>query len=148
MQHNTRTCVAYIAGSLITGKREFALFDYSRSLRVDMSSLPYALCLGQSGYGRRFHLPDFSGGARYRYTCGCGYFFDIAIHGNTFIGYVRNGSSHFVGNVRGNSIYLYDDRESSHFNYRISPDAEDGEGWNRVCVNCMHQFEGRMNERE
>lgn len=147
MQPNTRTCIAYIAGSLITGKREFSLFDYSRSLHVDMSSLPYARCLGRSRYGRRFYLSALSGGARYRYTCGCGYYFDIAIHGNTFIGYVRNGSSHFVGNVRGDFIYLYDDRESAHFNYRISRDAGEEEGWNHVCVNCMLQFEGRKNEQ-
>lgn len=143
MQPDTRTCIAYIAGSLISGKREFSLFDYSRSLHVDMSSLPHALCLSRSGYAKRVHVPNFSRGSRYRYACGCGYFFDIATQGNTFIGYVRNSSSHFIGNVRGDSIYLYDHKESAHFNYRISRGAGDGGGWNQVCVRCAVQNEGR-----
>ena len=81
MQPDTRTCIAYIAGSLISGKREFSLFDYSRSLHVDMSSLPHTLCLSRSGYTKRVHVPNFSRGSRYRYACGCGYFFDIAVQG-------------------------------------------------------------------
>jgi hypothetical protein len=146
MQPDARTCIAYIAGSLITGKREFSFYDYSRSLRVDMSSLPYARCLSQAGYAPKVYLPDFSRGARYRYACGCGHFFDIVIHGSTFIGYVLDGSSHFIGNVRGDSIYLYDQRESAHFNYRISRDAGDDDGWNQVCVSCVARSEGRMYE--
>jgi hypothetical protein len=146
MQPHTRTCLAYIAGSIISGKRQFILYDYARAVHIDMSSLPYSRCLKQCGGGRILALSDSPRGGRYRYTCGGGHFFDIAVHGTTFIGYVSKGSSHFVGNVRGDAIYLYDHRESAHFNYRIIRHAVEDDACSSVRIHCNVSDTGRMYE--
>ena len=145
MHPDTRTCIAYIAGRIISGRRQFVLYDYARSVHIDMSCLPHPRCLRLFDSGRGISLfsrPDKGG--RYRYACGSGSLFDISVHGTTFIGYTGTGSSHFVGNVRGEAIYLYDHGESAHFNYRISRrEAEDGTCC-PVCMHCGLPDKGRM----
>lgn len=144
MQTDTRTCIAYLAGRIISGKGHFALYDYARALHIDMSSLPHSHCLKQFGNGRKISLSRSDRGGRYRYTCGSGHFFDIAIQGTTFIGYVSKGSSHFIGNVRGEAIYLYAHSESVHFNYRISRHAVEDDKCSLLCAHCGVADKGRM----
>lgn len=143
MQPDIRTCIAYIAGRIISGKGQFVLYDYARALHIDMSSLPHSQCLKQCGNGRKISLSHSDRGGRYRYACGSGHFFHIAIHGTTFIGYVSKGSAHFIGNVRGEAIYLYDHRESAHFNYRISRHAVDDGNCSLLCIHCGVSDKGR-----
>jgi len=144
MQPDTRTCIAYIAGRIISGKRLFVLYDYARALHIDMSSLPHSHCLKQFGNGRKISLSHSDWGGRYRYACGYGHFFDIAVHGTTFIGYASEGSSHFIGNVRGEAIYLYDHGESTHYNYRISGQAAKDGNCSLLCAHCGVADKGRM----
>jgi len=42
---NNRTCIAYIAGRLITGKRIASLYDFNNLSRIEIGSLPDADCL-------------------------------------------------------------------------------------------------------
>ncbi|MCL5024784.1 MAG: hypothetical protein M1497_15735 [Nitrospirae bacterium] len=147
MEPDTRTCIASIAGKLISNRGHFCLYDYSRSLHVQMTCLPHPEQIRRQGYARKVFAPGSGRGSRYRYTCSCGRLFDIAIHGNTFIGYASGSSSHFIGNVRGDSIYLYDDEESAHFNYRISARAVGDEAAPSISFSCGRRDAGRIYER-
>jgi len=111
---DTGLSIAYIAGRLISGKNIISLYDYCRAGHIDMASLQHIECLTRSNaFGS-------TNGSKYRYRLDKGNFINLTINGSTFIGYVCDGSSHFIGKVRGDSIYLYDQEESAHFNYRIS----------------------------
>ena len=117
--HEMRACIASIAGHLITGKRIHSLYDYSRYCHIEVSGLIGDEKL-QEFSPARIILTAGSGGTRYRYCCSNGCFIDLTVKGNIFIGYVRERSCFFAGNVRGESIHLFDHRESSHFTYRIN----------------------------
>lgn len=112
--------IAYIAGRLITGKHIASLYDFNNLSHIKIASLPDADCL------REFDLKyrDFSGvnGSTYhcRYVCEKKHAIDLTIKGNTFIGYITGSAAIFIGNVRGDAIYIYDREDSLHLNYRIS----------------------------
>ncbi len=134
MQPDTRTCIAYIAGRIVSGRGHFVLYDYARALHIDMSGRTHSHCLRQFGNARKISLSRSDRGGRYRYTCRSGHFFDVAVHDTTFIGYVSEGSSHFIGTVRGEAIYLYDYSESADFSYRISRRAVEDDTYSLLCI--------------
>lgn len=141
MEDNTRTSIAYIAGRLISGKSIAFLYDYARSRRIDITSIPYAHSLTQFTYARRSSLSLAPRGNRYRYFLGDDGFIDLTVNGNAFIGYFRTNASDFVGKLRGDSIYLYDHEESAHFNYRIFGCVLELERGCSVCHRCFLQNE-------
>ena len=92
-------------------------------------------------FGSAFRSPfeAFQGKNRFRYACCNDHYIDLAINGSSFIGHISGSFSHFVGNVRGESIYLYDHDGSAHFTYKISGClVEHGDG-HSVCTNCSLQ---------
>ncbi|MGD1075693.1 MAG: hypothetical protein ABR903_06395 [Thermodesulfovibrionales bacterium] len=128
MRADTGLSIAYIAGRLISGKNIISLYDYCRAGHIDMASLQHIECLTRSNaFGS-------TNGSKYRYRLDKGNFINLTINGSTFIGYVCDGSSHFIGKVRGDSIYLYDQEESAHFNYRISGCAVECQNDRTVCT--------------
>jgi hypothetical protein len=120
MKAATSLSIAYIAGSLISGKPIASLYDYSQARYIDIACLPHAQYLKQFDYARGVSNFGATSGSRYRYSFDSGNFIDLTINGRTFIGYLSEGSCHFIGNVRGDSIYIYDYDEAAYFNYRIS----------------------------
>jgi len=121
LRADTSLSIAYIGGRLISGKNIISLYDYCRAGHVDITSLPHAHCLARFDYAPpRFKTFGSTNGIKYRYPLDNGNYINLIINGSTFIGYLCDGSSHFIGTVRGDSIYLYDQGESTHFNYRIS----------------------------
>ncbi len=120
MKQNTHACIAYIVGRLIAGKSVTSIYDYSQSVEIDEAGLPDNKCLTEFTHINWSYLTNSPGISRYQYLCKAGNSIDISVKGNTFIGYIRESASHFVGIVRGDSIYLYDQEQSAHFNFRIS----------------------------
>jgi hypothetical protein len=118
-----RACIAYIVGRLIAGKAVTALYDYSQSYEIDSSGLPDHRCLKECSYVNWSYLAGSPAISKYQYTCNAGHSIDLAVKGNSFIGYIKESRTHFIGTVRGDSVYLYDQKESAHFNYRISGNA-------------------------
>ena len=60
---------------------------------------------------------------------------DLSIKGNTFMGKITGSTAYFIGNVRGDLIYIYDHEDSLHLNYRISGfmfEKENGDS----CKSC------------
>lgn len=121
MKIYNRTRIAYMAGTLITGKPIFSLYDCDNLTHIEIDSLPDAGCLRE--FGHKYKNYAGVNGRKFKYRCACDdnkYTIDLSIKGNTFIGYITGSSAVFMGNVRGDSIYIYDREDSLHLNYRIS----------------------------
>jgi len=118
-QHN-RTSIAYIAGRLITGKRIASLYDFNNLTHIEIDHLPNADCLQKIGGTYK----DYVKGSESKYKCL--YHFeenhaiDLSINGRTFMGRITGSNAYFIGNVRDNSIHIYDHEDALHLNYRIS----------------------------
>jgi hypothetical protein len=125
MKSYTHACIAYIVGRLIAGKRIFSLYDYAESREINIDSLPDAEQLKEFNYVGWSYMTGSPNISRFQYSFKTGGSLDLAIKGNSFIGYMRASSSHFIGTVRGDSVYFYDQKESAHFNYRIIGKAVD-----------------------
>jgi hypothetical protein len=123
MPPRAHACIAYIVGRLIAGKTVTSLYDYSQSCEIDGSGLPDKQCLKEFSYVNWSYLTGAPAISKYQYACTAGHSIDLAIKGNSFIGYIKESRSHFIGTVRGDSIYLYDQQQAAHFNYRISGNA-------------------------
>lgn len=106
----SHACIAYIVGRLIAGKSVTSIYDYSRAVEIRREDLPDQGCLKEFNYENWSFLSGSPGVCKYQYSCNAGHSIDIAIKGNTFIGYIRGSSSHFIGTVKGDSVYLYDQR--------------------------------------
>ena len=119
MKYHTHTCLAYLVGRIIAGKKIDALYDYSRSRQIDIGSLPDGERLLDFDCLNWSNLSNPSGINRLQFSCNSGHSLDIRIKGNTFIGHIPESSAHIIGNVRGDAICLYDQKEATHFNYRI-----------------------------
>ncbi len=116
-------CIAYIVGRLIAGKDVTSIYDYTRSCEIDLSGLPDEKCLKNFSCINWAYLAHSPSIFRYQFSCNAGHLINLSVKGNTFIGYVGDSSSHFVGNVRGDAVYLYDQKEATHFSYRIFGNA-------------------------
>jgi hypothetical protein len=123
METHTHACIAYIIGRVIAGKRVTSIYDYSQSCEIDRSGLPDTRCLREFSFANWAYLTASPSISRYQYACSAGHSFDLAVKGNSFIGYIKESESHFIGTVRGDSVYLYDQKKAEHFNYRISGNA-------------------------
>lgn len=123
MKGYNHVCIAYIVGRLIAGKDVTSIYDYARSCEIDISALPDERCLKSFSSINWSYMNNSPSIFRYQFSCSAGHLINLSVKGNTFIGYVRDSSTHFMGKVRGDAVYLYDHTEAAHFNYRISGDA-------------------------
>ena len=135
MKINNRTRIAYIAGRLITGKRIASLYDFNNLSHIEIGSLPDADCLTEFDCKHKDYAAANPGRYKYWFCCKKDYSIDLSIKGNTFMGKITGSTAHFVGNVRGDLIHIYDHEDSLHLNYRISgcmPEEESGDS----CKSC------------
>jgi len=119
MKSYTHACIAYIVGRLIAGKKIKSIYDYTDFQEIVIDSLPDAEQLKEFSYVNWSYVSSTPSISKFQYSFKTGDSVDLSIKGNSFIGYIRESSSHFIGMVRGDSVYLYDQRASAHFNYRI-----------------------------
>lgn len=123
MNNHTHAYIAYIVGRIIARKKIDVLYDYSQFRDVEIVKLPDGERLRDFNYVNWSYMSNQSGINRFKYSCSSGHSIDIRIKGNTFIGHIPESSAHIIGNVRGDTICLYDQKESVHFNYRIIDSA-------------------------
>ena len=116
MHPNTRACIAYVAGKLISGSGSSSVYDYSRSRHISISGSVDASHVGVYDHDRGCH---FSGSLPNLYDYGRSAHISLNINGNQFSGYDHGDSHHFSGLVNGSSISIYDNGASMHFNYSV-----------------------------
>ncbi len=125
MKSYTHACIACIVGRLIAGKKIHSLFDFEDLQEIEIDSLPDAEQLKETSYVTWSYMSSTPSISKFQYSFKTGGSVDLSIKGSSFIGYLRESSSHFIGTVKGDSIYLYDQKTSVHFNYRITGIAVD-----------------------
>jgi hypothetical protein len=106
---HSRTSIAFTAGGLLTGKGIASLYGFTRLGNTEKDSLPEADCLQNAGSAHKGSVQE----SLDRYEC-CylveeDQSMDLSINGSTFVGRITGSSTHFIGNVRGNMMYVYDD---------------------------------------
>jgi hypothetical protein len=84
MHPNTRACVAYIAGKLITGSGSSSVYDYSQSRHINISGTVDVSHVGVYDHNRGCH---FSGNLPNLYDYGRGAHVSLNINGTQFGGY-------------------------------------------------------------
>lgn len=125
MKSYTHACIAYILGRLIAGKKIQSIYDFADLQEIEIDSLPDAERLKELNFVSWSYMSSTPSISKFQYSFKTGDSVDLSIKGSSFIGYLRESSSHFIGTVRGDSIYLYDQKASAHFNYRIIGSAVD-----------------------
>ena len=126
MDHNTqKACITYIACRLITGKIPAFLYDLENSQEIEIAGVLDIDFLQEFDEKHKNYVPGFAGDCTYRYTSGTGSSFDIFINEKTFVIHVNGSPAYFIGNLRNDTIYIYDHDKSTHFRYRITAYIED-----------------------
>ena len=120
MKPNVRACVAYVAGSLISGRSSSSVYDYSQGKHISISGSVDARAVNiydhdqGCNFGGNGSNGDFS-----LYHYGDSHHVSLKIQGNNFNGYDYGHSCHFSGTVNAGNISLYDYETGSHFNYSL-----------------------------
>ncbi|MDA8240279.1 MAG: hypothetical protein M0Z67_07900 [Nitrospiraceae bacterium] len=127
MNKYTHAGIAYIVCRLISGKRAAALYDVAGSDEVDMTELSREGFLREFDEQHQDYIPGYADECSYRFASSSGYSVEIFINLKTFILHVCGSSAYFIGNVRGDTIYLYDHKSSAHFRFRVIRYAGDRE---------------------
>jgi len=125
MNQFTHAGIAYIVCRLITGRRVAFLYDVSGSNEIDMTKLVNDGFLREFDEHHKDYIPGYATDCSYRFASTSGYSIEIFINLKTFILHICGSSAYFIGNVRGDTIYLYDHKGSAHSRYRVSRYAED-----------------------
>jgi len=127
MNQFTHAGIAYIVCRLITGKKIAVLYDVSGSAEIDMTELITEGFLREFDEHHKDYIPGYANDCSYRFTSSSGYSIEIFVNLKTFILHICGSSAYFIGNVRGETIYLYDHKSAVHSRYRVSRYAEDRE---------------------
>jgi len=119
MKTYTHAYIAYIVGRLIVGKKIKSIYDYTDLCEIEIESLPDAEQLREFDYVNWSYMSSTPSISKFQYSFKTGDSVDLSIKGKSFIGFIRESSSHFIGTVRGDSVFLYDQKAAAHYNYRI-----------------------------
>lgn len=119
MDKYTHAGIAYIVCRLMSGKKVASLYDVSESKEIDMTGLVREGFLREFEEKHKDYLPGYANDCSYRFASDSGYSIEIFVNLKTFILHICGSSAYFIGNIRGDTIYLYDHKRSSHFRYRV-----------------------------
>ena len=120
MSQFTHAGIAYIVCRLITGKKIAVLYDVSGSAEIDMAALITEGFLREFDEQHKDYIPGYANDCSYRFTSRSGYSIEIFVNLKTFILHICGSSAYYIGNVRGDTIYLYDHKSAAHSRYRVS----------------------------
>ena len=116
MNRHTRTCIAFVAVSVISGHRATCIYDYDRSRHLNFSGTISQSNVRIYDYERSCY---FSGKLPSLFDYGRNVDILLQIDKTSFGGYDYGDDEHFNGHVSNGSVSLYDFSESRYFNYSI-----------------------------
>ena len=126
MDYRTQhACITYIACRLITGKSPAFLCDLENSEEIEMAGVLDIDFLREFDEKHRDYIPGFASNCICQYTADSDFVLNIFINEKTFIVHINGSAAYFIGNLRNDTIYLYDHDKSSHLRYRITAYIED-----------------------
>jgi hypothetical protein len=125
MNQFTHAGIAYVVCRLISGKKIAVLYDVSESREINTTELLKEGFLRDFDENHRDYIPGYASDCSYRFTSSSGFSLEIFINLKTFILHICGSSAYFIGNVRGDTIYIYDHRRAAHARYRVLQYAGD-----------------------
>jgi len=124
---------------LITGKSPAFLYDLTDSLEIEIAGVLDLEFLREFDERHRGYIPGYASDCSYRHTAKTGFSFNIFINEKTFIVHVYGSAAYYIGNLRNDTVYLYDHEKASHFRYRITAYIEDRRKEEKPKVNAMYE---------
>ena len=120
METGVRACAAYVAGTLISGRRCSSIYDYGQSQHIMFSGDVSAQQVRIFDHTDGAHFTGSASGSQFSlYHYGQGHHVNLKVDGNQFSGYDFGTGSHFSGTVNGNTVAFYDYGSSGWFNYSL-----------------------------
>jgi|LakMenEpi03Aug12_release.lakeMendotaPanAssembly.Ray.scaffolds.fasta_scaffold1156437_1 hypothetical protein len=120
MKPHTRRAIAFIAGSIITGKNSSSVYDYSESKHFMFSGEATLEHVNIYDYGEKCHVSGSGSSSSFSlFHYGNSKHIQLSIQGTSFNGFDYETNKHFNGTVSGGSISLYDYEEGKHFNFSL-----------------------------
>ena len=121
MQTKLRTCIAFIAGRLITGLEATSIYDHGQSKSVRFEGPVSPAFIKVYDHDRECYTSGGGEACAYElFDFGYQHHIDLRTNGNTFEGYEDYTPSLFRGEVNGSEISFYDDNESKTFLFSLS----------------------------
>lgn len=116
MDSGARSCIAFIAAKLISGRAGSYVFDYAESRYKSMGGIVEKDHINLFDYDRSCYV---SGSSAQLFDYGTASHIQLKISGQAFSGYDYKSSAHFSGSVSGGAISFYDYGQSQYFNYKV-----------------------------
>ncbi len=135
------TCISYIACRLITGKSPAFLCDLETSEEMEVAGILDIDLLHNFDEKHQDYIPGFASNCTYQYTAASDFVLNIFINEKTFIVHINGSAAYFIGNLRNDTIYLYDHDKATHFRYRITAYIEGRKKEEKPRVNVMNEGE-------
>jgi hypothetical protein len=121
MQTKLRTCIAFIAGRLITGLEVTSIYDHGQAKSVRFEGPVGRAFIKIYDHDRECYTSGGSAeGTVELFDFGYQHHIDLRTDGNTFEGYEDYTPSLFRGEVNGSEISFYDDNESQTFLFSLT----------------------------
>src|SRR5262249_33839870 len=120
MKPHTRRAVAFIAGSIVSGRPSPAVYDYAASQSFPFGGEATWRHVNVYDHEQRCHISGPGGAGTFSlYHYGNLKHVDLSVQAEAFHGYDYDTGQHFTGTVRGASISLYDDDGGKYFTYAV-----------------------------
>lgn len=132
-------CITYIACRLITGKSPAFLCDLETSEEMEVAGVLDIDFLQEFDEKHRDYIPGFASNCACQYTAGSDFVLNIFINEKTFVVQINGSTAYFIGNLRNDTIYLFDHDKSTHFRYRITAYIENHKKEEKPKVNVMYE---------
>ena len=136
--HTQHACIAYIACRLISGKSPAFIYDLEQSQEMEMAGVLDINFLREFDEKQKDYVPGFASNCTYHYTADTDFSLDIFINKKTFVVHINDSDAYFIGNLRNDTVYLYDHNLSTHFRYLITAYIDDRKKEEKPKVNVMY----------
>ncbi len=118
MHPKLRTCIAYVAGRLITGRVASSIYDKSQARDIGIDGDVTQDSVKVFDQDRGCYLSGLGDKNSYElYDFGGMYYIELIISGNSFEGYDHGTPGLFKGEMNGDEITMYDDAFSASFSF-------------------------------